>query len=207
MSRFSDDFDEDWQNQGAMHWANVQRSTRGKAGKAVLQELIAALEAMPVHELHEGFLANPGTGARCAVGALVVHRLQAQGMTEQEALLKASGDECECSWGGTHTLAQHDENGCTVQVQGWFGQDPPHPCECKAWRPVAVTAYEAVEIAEQLLLPDLVAKVKAPHNVMTEAMWENDEGFWAHQYAEPERPRMRWKWVRAWAEEAMGQLP
>lgn len=199
MSRFSDDWDEDWNNQAAMHWANVQRSARGKAGRPILAELIAALDAMPVHELHEGFLANPATGARCAVGALVVHRLQAQGMTEQEALLKASGPACECSWGGIHTLDQHDEDGCHAMIQGWV---PPRPCDCKAWQPMGMLAHESVETAEQLL-PELAPTntLKGPHNVLAEAMWENDEGYWAKSPAE------RWQHVRDWAVAALGQLP
>lgn len=203
MSRYSDDYEEDWPNAGAMYWANVQRATRGKTGRPILVELIAALDAMPVKELHEGYLAHPGTGARCAVGALVVHRLQAQGLTEQEALLKASGDACECSWGGTHTLAQHNEDGCTAVIR-WWSDDPGRPCECKAWQPVHVDASESVETAEQLLPSLAPAKgMKGPHAVLSEAMWENDEGFmW-----EGRRPADRWKHIRAWAVRALGYDP
>lgn len=192
MSRFSDDWDEDWNNQGAMHWANVQRSARGKAGRPILEELIAALDAMPVHELHEGFLAHPGTGQRCAVGALVVHRLMAQGMTEQEALLKASGPDCECR----HTLDLHNEDGCTGPAPFWTkGQDG---CGCKAWRPEGQMAHESVEAAEQLL-PELkpTKTLKGPHNVLAEAMWENDEGYWGKS------PADRWQHVRDWAVAAL----
>ncbi len=70
MSRFSDDSgDEEFNNEWAMFWANVERSFNGRKGTALLRRFVEVLEAMPARRLIHGAV-HRGVDV-CAVGALV----------------------------------------------------------------------------------------------------------------------------------------
>lgn len=74
MSRFnSDDYDEEFANQGELWSANVQRHLKGAKGQAVLRELRDVLLALPEKKLINGRLADE-QGCVCTVGALAAHR-------------------------------------------------------------------------------------------------------------------------------------
>lgn len=93
MTRFDDyGYDEDYNNQGALFWANCDRALTGQRGIAALRELEAALVALPEPELVLGSLARDGKV--CAVGAMIVQRKIAAGQRRDEALawLEGRGD-------------------------------------------------------------------------------------------------------------------
>lgn len=54
----SDDYEEDWPNQGAFWWANAQRALKGKRGKKALAELREALLMLPERRLIEGAIST-----------------------------------------------------------------------------------------------------------------------------------------------------
>jgi hypothetical protein len=75
MSRsgYSEDCDDNW---ALIRWRGaVNSALRGARGQAFLRELVAALDAMPVKELHPNELRDP-EGNVCALGAVA----QARGM-------------------------------------------------------------------------------------------------------------------------------
>lgn len=78
MSRFGDYYDDEFNNQGRLWWANCERALKGRKGKAALAELREAMLALPEPVLIAGRLANE-QGQVCAVGAMVVHRRVAEG--------------------------------------------------------------------------------------------------------------------------------
>jgi hypothetical protein len=85
MSRFSDDYDEEFNNQGALWWSNAERALNGRKGLATLRELRQVLEEMPEKAIISGRLANE-QGQMCVVGALVVARRVSKG-EKREAVL------------------------------------------------------------------------------------------------------------------------
>ncbi len=96
MSRFSDDFDEDFYNQQALYAQATKNALAGKRGQAALKELAEALLALPEKKLLEGQLYNEKDEV-CAVGAMAVHRKMKKGMTRAEAVAELSkkyGDDC-----------------------------------------------------------------------------------------------------------------
>jgi hypothetical protein len=73
MSRsgYTDDFDD--YGRLMLYRATVERAIEGKRGQAMLREMVVALDAMPVRELHEDlFVATDGRV--CAMGALALAR-------------------------------------------------------------------------------------------------------------------------------------
>ena len=82
MSRINYSDDEEFGGQFALWQANCRRSLRSKRGRAALEELEAALVAMPVKRLIRGAIEKHGEV--CAVGAVI----RARG-------LLAEVDECE----------------------------------------------------------------------------------------------------------------
>lgn len=74
MSRFTDDYyDEDFDNQSLLFWANCERALKGKRGQQALRELREAMLALPEPCLISGRLADEKGGV-CAVGALIVKK-------------------------------------------------------------------------------------------------------------------------------------
>lgn len=71
MSRsgYTDDYD-DADYPLALYRGTVASATRGKRGQRFYKELLAALDAMPVKELHAGVFDDPNEGKVCALGAL-----------------------------------------------------------------------------------------------------------------------------------------
>ena len=60
MSRFYDDYEEYFPNQGELWHANVQRALKGKRGRKALAELREALLALPDKRLIAGALCTVG---------------------------------------------------------------------------------------------------------------------------------------------------
>lgn len=86
MSRFDDDgYDEDYNNQGLLWWANIERHINGAKGQAVLREIRDILLAMPEKALILDRLADE-QGHVCAVGAVVLARRVAKGENRDEVL-------------------------------------------------------------------------------------------------------------------------
>lgn len=54
----------------ALYRGRVASATRGKRGQKMLRELLAALDAMPVKELHAEVFDDPDEGKVCALGVL-----------------------------------------------------------------------------------------------------------------------------------------
>ena len=73
MSRsgYTDDWDDQW---GLIRWRGaVASAIRGKRGQAFLREMVDAMDAMEVKELHAEVLAEDN-GCVCAMGAVVKAR-------------------------------------------------------------------------------------------------------------------------------------
>ncbi len=70
MSRsgLSDDCDEQWME--ALWRGRVRSASRGKRGQKFYRELLGALDAMPVKELHAEVFDDSMEGKVCALGAL-----------------------------------------------------------------------------------------------------------------------------------------
>lgn len=109
MSRFTDEWDGDeFPNQSALWWANIERSLKGKRGQAALADLEAALLELPQPRLVNGYLAVDGDV--CAIGALAVHRRRSKGEEMESILADLEGRIpacCECG----HPKSAHDEHG------------------------------------------------------------------------------------------------
>lgn len=90
MSRFDDDYEEDFPNQAALWRANVERAIKGKRGQAFLKELEEALLALPEKKLIEGRVCE--MGKVCAMGALALKRRMSTGEKIEDAL-RWLGDE------------------------------------------------------------------------------------------------------------------
>ncbi len=74
MSRsgYSDDYDEQFPNAGALYQASVMNAIYGRRGQKFLSELIAALDALPEKKLITDDLIHDG--AVCAIGAVGLAR-------------------------------------------------------------------------------------------------------------------------------------
>lgn len=84
MSRFSDDYDEDFANQAALYNANTERCLKGKRGQAFLKEMEAALLTLPQKKLINGAVCQEGQV--CAIGALALKRKRDAGDSIAAAL-------------------------------------------------------------------------------------------------------------------------
>lgn len=82
MSRF--DMDGDWSDNPAAYlwWPTVKRAMKSKRGLKVLEELHAALLALPQKRLIEGYVCQDGEV--CAMGAIARHRTLNGGLTLQK---------------------------------------------------------------------------------------------------------------------------
>ncbi len=69
MSRSGYTDDDDGDYPAALYRGTVASATRGKRGQKFYAELLAALDAMPIKELHAEVFDNPD-GKVCALGAL-----------------------------------------------------------------------------------------------------------------------------------------
>jgi hypothetical protein len=86
VSRFdSDDCDENFNNEGLLWWANVERHIKGAKGQAVLREIRDVLRAMPEKVLLSSRLADE-KGHVCAVGAVALARRVAKGESRDDVL-------------------------------------------------------------------------------------------------------------------------
>lgn len=74
MSRsgYSEDYDEQFPNAGALYQSSVWNAIHGKRGQKFMRELVAALDAMPEKRLIAAELVREG--AVCAIGAVGVAR-------------------------------------------------------------------------------------------------------------------------------------
>ena len=92
--------EEDWPGQFELWQANCRRSIRGKKGQAALRELEAALQALPHPRLGYDVLVEP-TGEVCAIGAMMVQRRIAAGMSREQAIAECSNvDSCDTQEAG-----------------------------------------------------------------------------------------------------------
>lgn len=94
MSRFADDYDEYYPNQGQMWWANVERAISGKKGQRALRDLEEALLALPEKKLISGHLALDGQV--CTMGALALKKKVDAG-EDREEVLRALADKIPTS--------------------------------------------------------------------------------------------------------------
>lgn len=96
MTRFSDDYEEQFPGQGELWEANLRRALSGKRGQAALRDLETALLEMPEKIIIRGKLADR-RGHVCTVGLLALHRRVLAG-EDREAVLAdlAEPDYCEC---------------------------------------------------------------------------------------------------------------
>lgn len=85
MSRINYSEDETYPGQFNIWQANCRRSLQGRKGQKALLELEAALVAMPDKRLYAEVLVEP-TGELCAIGALMVERKVADGLSRDEAV-------------------------------------------------------------------------------------------------------------------------
>ena len=86
MSRFGDyDYDEAYNNQALLWWANIERHINGVKGQAVLREIRDILQAMPEKLLINSRLADE-KGHVCAVGAVALARRCAKGESRDDVL-------------------------------------------------------------------------------------------------------------------------
>jgi hypothetical protein len=86
VTRYGDmDYDEDYNNQGLLWWANVQRALAGKKGQRDLRDLLEALKEMPEKRLIHGRIADE-KGGMCLVGVLACKRRVERG-EDREAVL------------------------------------------------------------------------------------------------------------------------
>jgi hypothetical protein len=90
MSRsgYTDDYDDDDPLALGRYRQAVHKAIKGKRGQALLRELVEALDAMPVKELHPGSFATP-SGEFCALGALA----QRKGIRVDD--LGSDDDDCD----------------------------------------------------------------------------------------------------------------
>lgn len=70
MSRSGYTDDDDGDYPVALYRGTVASATRGKRGQKFYAELLVALEAMPIKELHAQVFDDPDEGKVCALGAL-----------------------------------------------------------------------------------------------------------------------------------------
>lgn len=141
MSRFGDDYEEQFPGQGELWEANLQRAISGKRGQAALRDLETALLEMPERKIIKGKIADR-QGRVCTVGLLALHR-RTQAGEDRAAVLEslAQPDYCECM----HDDRDHvDRVGhcfrCEAQAAEWRRKEAadelepwnlraPNPCQ------------------------------------------------------------------------------
>lgn len=123
MSRINEDWEPDCVEDELRAWAfqgNCRRALAGKKGRKFLQELEAALLALPMKRLAHGVIASSeeeripekvlvATGDVCALGAVAAAREEAAGVPRIEALSKLAKkfDPEEDEWAQTTEAAHH----------------------------------------------------------------------------------------------------
>ncbi len=85
MTRFNDDYDEDFPGQWFLWEAALTRSVNGAKGQAALRDLRDALLSLPEKKLIEGRLADEH-GCVCTVGALALKRRVDAGEKREDVL-------------------------------------------------------------------------------------------------------------------------
>jgi hypothetical protein len=85
VSRFDNDYDENFTNEGLLWWANLKRHLNGAKGQAVLREIRDVLQSMPDKALIQDRLADE-RGHVCAVGAVALARRVAKGENRDDVL-------------------------------------------------------------------------------------------------------------------------
>jgi len=121
MSRFSDDYDEDYPNEQALWWANIERSFDSKRGTESLHRFIKALDALPERALAHGVLRDAETGNVCAIGALALdsgtprERLTTTDEAGPLTLAKLVARETGLPWATLYRLEAENDEG----VGGW----------------------------------------------------------------------------------------
>jgi hypothetical protein len=86
MSRsgYCEDYGDDDQLAMGRYRASVSRALNGRRGQAFLREMVAALDAMPAHELAAEVLVKDG--AACAIGAVALARgVDVSGLDPEDA--------------------------------------------------------------------------------------------------------------------------
>lgn len=112
MTRFSDDYDEQYPNQGLMWEANYQRALSGKRGQKALRTLETALLELPEPRLISSHLAL--NGQVCAMGALLAHERCAKGEPREKVLADLEDlapPLCETCW---HPRISHSNGPCSA---------------------------------------------------------------------------------------------
>lgn len=202
MSRFSDDGEDDFNNQGLMWWHNVEQAIAGRKGRKVLEELRATLLALPEKRLIHGHLCD-GQDV-CAVGALVVARRVAAG-EERAAVMAALGPppdiDCRCM----HPRGSHPEDGpcavCAKNLEEWIAANPGkmEHAEYNIWTCKAYDrdleyedAWDTLDVATKHGIPRLPAFAIEYHNdeeedsgITPEQRYENTLRWIDRQLARP----------------------
>ena len=193
MSRFSDDYDEDFPNQGALWTANTRRALGGKKGQAALRELEQALVELPEKVLISGHLA--AADQVCTVGALAVHRRVRDGQDREIALRELERlipVGCKNCW---HREDEHDDKGCRAcrefdERRGFVSEHT-----CAAWTPDLESDWNgdgALETAEE------GRRLGLSFNLAWHLAYVNDE------YGPyDETPEQRYERVLAWVRSAI----
>lgn len=98
------------------HWALIRwrgavaSAIRGKRGQALLQEMEAALLALPEKKLTRNEVANPEEGTVCALGAVALKRRLDAGISREQALKEIAEkypEDCEAeALGGEFDIAE-----------------------------------------------------------------------------------------------------
>ncbi len=111
MSRFGDDYDEDFPNQGLMWEANYQRALSGKRGQRALRTLETALLELPDRRLISSHLAL--NGQVCAMGALIAYQRCETGESREQVLAELEDlapPLCDYCW---HERKAHADGSCS----------------------------------------------------------------------------------------------
>lgn len=127
MSRFSDDYDEDFRNQGLLWEANYQRALSGKRGQRALRTLEAALLALPEPRLISSHLAL--NGQVCAMGALITHQRCEAGESREQVLAELEDlapPTCDKCW---HERAAHADGRCSRCIEYTASGFGSHRCD------------------------------------------------------------------------------
>lgn len=75
------------------YYAALKSSLEGRRGQQLLRDLVAALDALPVPELVDGYLVDPETGCNCALGAVGLHR----GIPPEQLLAEQESEDLDPS--------------------------------------------------------------------------------------------------------------
>lgn len=141
MSRsgYSDDYDEQFPNAGALYQASVDNALVGKRGQKFLHDLVAALDALPEKRLIAEDLIREG--AVCAIGAVGLARgIDMTGINPENAekVGKLFGIAPRMA---REIVFQNDE-------RGWFDYSDNETPE-ERWVRMRIWALERIECANQ----------------------------------------------------------